>query len=50
MDLHYLTFMRRSLDNRKKLMPNMNSGGIVSDSVVMNSIFSGKWSDEQCVV
>ena len=47
MGLHYLTFMGRNLENRKKLMPVqlMNCMNIVniinifSDNVTMNSIF-----------
>lgn len=53
MALHYLTFMGKSLENKKKLMPKwiMNNVGlnainivdnvsIFSDSAIMNSILS----------
>ena len=38
MGLHYLTFMRRNAENKKKLMPvwRMNSGGLSNKDIVHN--------------
>jgi len=60
MGLHYLTFMGRNLENRKKLMfiqimenafmnlmNIVNSVGSFSDSVAMNNIFNEYCWNEQ---
>ena len=58
MDLHYLIFMGRNLENIKKLTPAriMNSKNIVNnadvfnESVAMNSVFSEQYHDERCIL
>ena len=58
MDLHYLIFMGRNLENIKKLTPAriMNSKNIVNkadvfnESVAMNSVFSEQYHDKRCIL